>query len=224
MLPVSSPLHIQALAHSKKVQTDDPFDQILGSIALRGEPDTNLVIVQHHGERFITTETRVGRAIPATQLKAELVTSAGADVVSNYSLGVLLDDWQAERHDQAEKKQAEDYQDRIIKYLQTCDGHTALQQSVISHVMGQTKRKTDAIGLLIDMGLLIAEGAPRTLTLANADAVNLYMLGKAKMKPFIRRDSFRAMSWNETLTLSVLLYNARSNIHLPTCATEPRRS
>lgn len=173
-------LHIQALAHSKKVQTDDPFDQILGSTALRGEPDTNMVIFKQNGVRFITTETRVGRAIPATQLRAELVTSAGADVVSDFSLGVLLDDWQAERHDKAEKRQAEDYQDRIIGYLQTREGNTALQQQVIDSVTGQTKRITDAIKVLVGDGIMKAEGTPRTLTLADGDALQLYMQSKSR--------------------------------------------
>jgi hypothetical protein len=146
--------------------------------ALRGEPDTNVVIFEQHGERFITTETRVGRAIPASQLRAELVTSAGADVVKDFSLGVLLDDWQAEKRDMAEQKQAEDYQDRIIGYLQACACHTAPQQTVINHVTGQTKRKTDAIRLLTEMGVVVAEGSPRTLTLAGGEAAGLFMLGR----------------------------------------------
>jgi hypothetical protein len=62
---------------------------------------------------------------------------------------------------------------------------TASQQSVISHVTGQTKRKTDAIGLLIEMGMLIADGSPRALTLAGEDAVNLYTLGRANGKGMI---------------------------------------
>jgi AAA domain len=171
-------LHIQALAHSKKVQTDDPFDQILGSTALRGEPDTNMILFERNGERFMTTETRVGRAIQATQLHAELITSAGADVVSDFSLGVLLDDWQAEKHDKAERRQAEDYQGRIIAYLQSCDGETALQQQVINNVTGNTKRITDAIKLLTDTGMLKAAGSPRALTLVGGDALNLHMLAR----------------------------------------------
>jgi hypothetical protein len=171
-------LHIQALAHSKKVQTDDRFDQILGSTALRGEPDTNIMIFEQHGERFLTTETRVGRAIPASQLLATVVTSAGADVVSQYSLGVQLDDWQAEKRDIAEKKQAEGYQDRVIAYLQTCASQTALQQQVIDSVTGNTKRITDAIKLLVDTGMLKASGSPRTLTLVGRAALSLYITGR----------------------------------------------
>lgn len=178
-------LHIQALAHSKKVQTDDPFDQILGSTALRGEPDTNMIMFERNGERFITTEARVGRAISATKLQAELVTSAGADVVNDFSLGVLLDDWQAEKHVEAERKQAEDYQDRILAYLQNCDGHKALQQQVISSVTGNAKRITDAIKVLVDTGMLIAAGSPRTLTLTSGDALSLYMLGKGNGKAVV---------------------------------------
>jgi hypothetical protein len=52
--------HIQALAHCKKIQHDDPFDNFLGSVELRGEPDTNVVIYDHRGKRLIKSETRMG--------------------------------------------------------------------------------------------------------------------------------------------------------------------
>jgi hypothetical protein len=169
-------VHIQALAHCKKVQTDDPFDQILGSTALRGEPDTNLIIFRQDGERFITSETRVGRALQATQLKAELVTSAGADVVREFSLGVPLEQWQSERRHKAEKKQGTNYKDGIIKYLETCPGTAALQQDVLHNVSGKTERITDAIRELTAERILSAEGSPKILTLLQGDELKLYLI------------------------------------------------
>jgi hypothetical protein len=170
-------VHLQALAHCKKVQTDDPFDQILGSTALRGEPDTNMVIFQQDGERAITSETRIGRAIPPTLLTAEVETSAGADVVSNFSLGMPLDQWRSEMREQKGRKQEADYGHRVIKYLQTCNGTTALQQDVLHNVTGKTERVTGAINQLIAHGVLKPDGSPRKLTLISGVALDIYMLG-----------------------------------------------
>jgi hypothetical protein len=171
-----SRLHIQVLVHCKKVETSDPFDQILGSTALRGEPDTNVVIFQQNGERFLVSETRVGRPLPATLLKAELVTSAGADVVSSFSLGVPFDEWQSDLRGRAEKGQGANYRDGVIKYLQTCDGDTAYQQDVLKNVTGKSERVVEAIKELNHDGVLIAEGSPRTLKLLDGEALKLYRL------------------------------------------------
>jgi hypothetical protein len=79
-------LHIQGLAHCKKVKTDDPFDSLLGSTALRGEPDTSIALYKEDRQPLIATETRIGRNIEPTILNAELVNSAGAHVVKDFSL------------------------------------------------------------------------------------------------------------------------------------------
>jgi hypothetical protein len=68
-------LHIQGLAHCKKVQTDDPFDSLLGSTALRGEPDTNIALYKEAGQHVIVSETRMGRHIAPTILRAEVDAS-----------------------------------------------------------------------------------------------------------------------------------------------------
>jgi hypothetical protein len=171
-----SRVHVQALVHSKKVETSDPFDQILGSTALRGEPDTNIVIFQQNGERFIMSETRVGRALPATQLTAELVTSAGADVVNNSYLGPPLSEWQSEKQDKAAKRETATYEHRVVEYLQTCNGMQALQQDVLKNVTGKTGRVLGAISKLTGEGAVIAEGTPRTITLQDGATLELYLL------------------------------------------------
>jgi hypothetical protein len=156
--------------------TSDPFDQILGSTALRGEPDTNVVIFQQNGERFIVSETRVGRALPATLLKAELVMSAGADVVKDFYLGVPLSEWQSEKQDKAASKDSAAYEHRVVDYLQACTGMEALQQDVLRNVTGKTDRVLGAISRLAGEGVVMAEGAPRMITLQDGPALDLYLL------------------------------------------------
>jgi hypothetical protein len=80
--------HIQALAHCKKIQHDDPFDNFLGSVELRGEPDTNVVIYDHKGRRLIKSETRMG--IPWDEphvLCAETETVGKTKMVKQFYLG-----------------------------------------------------------------------------------------------------------------------------------------
>jgi hypothetical protein len=169
-------VHIMALAHCKKVQTYDPFDQILGSSALRAEADTNLIIFQQDGQRVITTETRVGRALPATLLMAETVTSAGAEVVSGFSLGEPFEEWQSERQERVEQGQGANYRDRVITYLQACDSRTALQQDVLNNVTGKTERVVGAIRELTAEGVITAQGIPKTIGLLDGAALKLYMV------------------------------------------------
>ena len=170
-------LHILCLAHVKKVRTDDPFDGILGSTALRGTPETNIVLLNERGRRVIVSETRIGRAIPATILNAEMVTSAGSDVAKSYSLGNSFNQWEAETADKAEKKQAALYTLRVIDYLADCDGQTATQADVIKGVKGKTERTTDAIRTLESDGIVSSTGKPKTITLNLAgEALDLYRL------------------------------------------------
>lgn len=90
-------LHIQGLAHCKKAQTDDPFDSLLGSTALRGETDTNIAIYQQDGQKVIATETRIGKNTSPTSLRADVVESEGADVVKGFVLDCLFDKWERRR-------------------------------------------------------------------------------------------------------------------------------
>jgi hypothetical protein len=78
-------LNVFSLAHCKKVYTDGPFSMLLGSTALRGEPDTNIVLYKEGNQRIIATEGRVVKNIPPTFLQAALVDCEGADVVKDFS-------------------------------------------------------------------------------------------------------------------------------------------
>jgi hypothetical protein len=172
-------LHVIALCHSKKVKCDDPFDGILGSTALRGEPDTNIVLMNERGHRVIVTETRVGRAIPATILQAEMVTSAGSDVARDYSLGDSFTQWDADRKDKAETKQTADYTNRVVTFLAECEGQTALQGEVLKSVSGQTARIVNAIKELEGESIVSAIGTPKRLQLnLSGEALRLYRLSQ----------------------------------------------
>jgi hypothetical protein len=71
---------------AKKTSTEDVFDSMLGSQALRSEFDTNLTIYGSHGDRFITSECRTGRRITPTHLHAEIVNYRGYEVVKEFTL------------------------------------------------------------------------------------------------------------------------------------------
>jgi hypothetical protein len=64
-------LNVFSLAHCKKVRTDDPFSMLLGSTALRGEPDTNIVMYREGNQRIIQTEGRI-MTVTLTNIAAPL--------------------------------------------------------------------------------------------------------------------------------------------------------
>jgi AAA domain len=170
-------VHVLCLAHSKKMRCEDPFDGVLGSIALRGGPDTNLVLMTEKGHRIIVTETRVGRAIPATILKAEMVSSAGSDVVRDYSLSEPFDQWEADRSEKSDKTQTATYEYRVVDYLAECEGNTATQKDVVGNVKGKTANILSAIKSLEAEGVLSADGTPKVLKLnLSGEALDLYRL------------------------------------------------
>lgn len=157
-------LHIQALAHCKKVATDDVFDSMLGSTALRGETDSNLALYQDSGHRVIVTETRTGRDIPATVLNAELVESAGAHIVRNFSLGPTIEKWKSEKSVKTEKRKAASHEERIINYLSGTPNQSATQKAVLDNVIGNTQQVLDAIHRMMDHCVLVKSGTAHSLT------------------------------------------------------------
>src|SRR5216684_5831244 len=164
-------LHIQGLAHCKKFQTDDPFDSLLGSTALRGEPDTNIALFQDSGQRVIVSETRMGKNFIPTILEAEVVESAGCDVVKDFSLGQSLDEWTKKKNEKAGKQTEVTYEQRIIQYLQGCEKHSASQQLVLMNVEGRRERLLEALENLKSSAVLTVTGVkqspvnPLTVTL-----------------------------------------------------------
>lgn len=157
-------LHVQGLVHCKKVQTDDPFDSILGSTALRGEADTNIALYQNAGNRVIATETRIGRSIPPTILHAEIVESAGADVVKTLSLGTPVDEVEEKTESKREEKQRQSREDQITQYLSECTGKTAPQETLLKDIGGNRQRLLDAVENLVTWGAVIKSGTAHSTT------------------------------------------------------------
>ena len=159
-----SHVHIQGLAHCKKIQTSDPFDGLLGSTALRGEPDTNIALFDEDRRRVIASETRIGRNIPPTIIEANLGDVAGADVVKDFYLGEEFAEWQRTKGEKAERQKKLTHAERIISYLRACDGHFARQSIVLDNVEGNRKQKVDAIEGLKIAGVLTTSGEKQSPT------------------------------------------------------------
>lgn len=135
-------LHILCLAHCKKIQPEDPFDGVLGSQSFRAETDSNILIYMQDGERLITAETRTGRRLDPTLLHAELITSAGADVVRSFTLGKSASEKRREKSEKKENAEKRDKKREIVEFLKGCDDLTATQESLTKSIVG---RKQDLI-------------------------------------------------------------------------------
>lgn len=155
-------LHIQGLAHSKKIKTDDPFDSLLGSTALRGEPDTIIALYDDAGQRLIATETRIGRSIPPTLLQASIVESAGAEVVSEFNLGIPFADWKKTSTNKDERQRRATHEERIIAYLQDRHDNSAPYSEVLEDVTGKTALKIETIQRLISNGIITTTGTKQS--------------------------------------------------------------
>jgi hypothetical protein len=190
-----SHVHIQGLAHCKKVRAEDPFDSLLGSTALRGEPDSNIVIYRERGKHIIVTETRMGRSIPPTILEAELTDIAGADVVKYFSLGEPYDAWSESKTEKREKRETINHQDRIIEALMASEGFTAPQEVVLGMVKGKRVNLLDAIRQLTDAGVVGMSGTrhsptdPLKLTL-KLDALQIHDMSNGRLQPRITTGAY----------------------------------
>ena len=173
-------VHILAVAHCKKVKTDDPFDGILGSTALRGETDTTFALYEENGQHVIAVETRIGRPFLPSILSAELVENAKAFLIRDFGLNGTFDEWKTAQLDSSKKRQSANYVERVMTFLEKCDNRTAPQSLVLSEVEGKTARIIEAIKHLETDGVLESSGTPKTLTVSmDPDALQLYRLGRA---------------------------------------------
>lgn len=174
-------VHILTLAHAKKIRTDDPFDGYLGSTAIRGIPDTTVVLLEERNNRVIVSQTRAGRAIPATILAADVVTRAGSDVVQAYSLSAAFDQWSAKPEEDSDPSNLDVYCDRVLEYLQGCPEHSSEQQVLLKSVKGKTDRVLGAIRELISDNIIVANGTPKALhIIVNDNALKLYRMPTRK--------------------------------------------
>jgi hypothetical protein len=182
-------VHIQGLAHCKKVTTSDPFDSLLGSTALRGATDTNFALYEENRQRVIATETRIGRSIPPTILQAVKVTNAGADVVKDFSLDKSLEEWKSQQAEKTETKQKVSHEARIIEYLQSIESGTPSQQAVLEEVEGKRIYKIAAIEALKVAQVVTVSGVKQSPT----NPLTLHLDRKAMgMHKFLTQHSGKA--------------------------------
>lgn len=115
-------VHILALTHNKKVATENVFDSLLGSTAIRAETDCNIALYEQDQQRIIETEVRRGRKIEATIIQAKIVSSPldGAEVVANFELMTRLDEWKSTQSERSNVTQQVSYEEKVIRYLQGC--------------------------------------------------------------------------------------------------------
>jgi AAA domain len=157
-------LHVQGLVHCKKARTDNPFDSLLGSTVLRGETDTNIVIYEEGQHKVIAAEVRQGRNIEPTILEAEIVESAGANIVKRFSLGQLLSEYQTETSSKKEMKRTASFEELIIRFLMNRDGNSAGRVMVLANIPGRKQSKVDAIKSLVAAGVVTLTGDQQSNT------------------------------------------------------------
>ena len=157
-------VHVEGLVHCKKISTDDPFDALLGSTALRGEPDTNVVIYDTENRmRVIEAEVRLGKRIDKTLLSAEIVESAGADIIKNFSLGKAYEAWQEETEEKKTRNKLDDTRNRIREFLQSKQNQEFPQEAALKELGGRRSDVLNAAHALCPDGLEIT-GTPKSKT------------------------------------------------------------
>lgn len=136
--------HIQALTHCKKVQPDDPFDGFMGSAEVRAETDTNIVIFDRRGDRFIQSETRMGIPWDATLLSAETTVFEQSKMVMQFRLGKTFEDTTAEQKSASEQTTKWIVESRLLAFLKERGGHSTVSDYA-NHVIGGKQTKLDVM-------------------------------------------------------------------------------
>ncbi len=125
-------IHIQGLAHCKKLQPEDPFDGFLGSTALRGETDTNIALYRSRGKQLLQSETRMGSPWEPTELHAELGSVGKSQMVTRFGLGSTL----AQTNDEASAVQEQNtrrlLKSRIVASLREHGGEAKMSDCIDS--------------------------------------------------------------------------------------------
>ena len=164
LLARESKAHIQALAHCKKVQHDDPFDNFLGSVEIRAESDTNIVLYDHRGKRLIKSETRMG--IPwddPRELCADTVTVGKAKIVTRFYLGTTLSSTVEQESVAHEKNTRSSIKSRIVSLLKERGGEAAMTKALDS-ITGNDQMKFEMRDELISDGVIDLVGVPHSTT------------------------------------------------------------
>ena|ERR1017187_5344010 len=163
LLARESGTHIQALAHCKKVQPEDPFDGFLGSVEIRAETDTNIVLYDDRKKRFIQSETRIGTAWEPTELNAELETVGKAQMVKRFYLGESLEKQVADQTVAREKNTKATIKSRIVQTLKSRGGK-ALMSETLDGITGNDALKYECRDELVKDVVIKMTGVARSKT------------------------------------------------------------
>jgi len=161
LLARESGVHIQALTHCKKVQPDDPFDGFLGSVEIRAETDTNIVLYDNRGKRFLQSETRMGTEWKATEINAELSTIGKSQMVKRFYFGDTLAKTVEDQSLAQEKNTAVVVKNRIVQSLRE-HGGDALHSLCIDSLQGNRQTIYDMRDELIKENTIRMSGVPRS--------------------------------------------------------------
>lgn len=162
----SSGVHIQALAHCKKIQHEDPFDNFLGSVEIRAESDTNIVMYDCRGKRLIKTETRMGVPWDEHLLCADVEIvehvdtngkSSKTQMVKRFYLGDSTTAIVQEVSAAQEKNTRRTLKNGIVTMLKEHGGVMAMSECLDS-VSGNRSLKFDMRDELIADGVIVPEG------------------------------------------------------------------
>jgi RecA-family ATPase len=158
-------VHIIAVHHMKKRETDDPMDGALGSTAIAAGVDTYIALkTKGNGKRTLCTRQRYGIDMAET----ELVWNAE---IRGLTLGVTCDE--------AETLAAEETRVRIERdmVLYVSRNSACTQQGILAAVRGNVGLKKQTLQKLIDSDLLLQSGSgvkgePYTYRVAPVPAEN----------------------------------------------------
>lgn len=158
-----SRVHIQALTHCKKVQPEDPFDGFLGSVEIRAETDTNIVLYDSHGKRLLQSETRMGTPWEATEICAELVTIGKSQMVKRFYFGDSLAKTIVEQTTAQEENIKTTMKFRILAALKAHNGEWGTADCLDS-IVGAKAMKYECRDELIKDRVIRQSGVPRSKT------------------------------------------------------------
>lgn len=146
-------VHIQALTHCKKVQPDDAFDGFLGSVEVRAETDTNIVLYDSRGKRLLQSETRMGTAWEPTEIHAELATIGNSQMVKRFYFGDTLAKSTEDMSAAQEQNTRLTIKSRIVASLKEHGGETRMGECLDS-IAGRKQLKYDMRDELIEAGVV----------------------------------------------------------------------
>jgi len=152
-------VHIQALAHCKKVATEDPFDAFLGSVEIRAEADTNIALFDSHGKRLIQSETRMGTAWEATEIHAELAAVGNSQMVKQFYFGDTLAKSTEDMSAAQERNTRLTIKSRIVASLKEHNGETRMGEC-LDNIAGRKQLKYEVRDELIETGIISMVGVP----------------------------------------------------------------